>query len=227
MDVSGTSHEGWMMFVPLTVLVLIVVYVLGGPAAFMNTVSNWAIGRREHDRPLAEAAVNVTGEKGMMTSVLTLSDLLTRTVIVEAHEAVAIVLDVADRILARDAGAYAVPDLREVQVSSDGRVAITGTLNVGEPVRRLGQLLQALLAQSSPPVQLRLVISQATAPEPAYESIRDYTDALAYFATAGSRSLHPWAVRARAREFRARAIRSCADARRHRSAAACGWLSAG
>jgi hypothetical protein len=43
MDVSGTSHEGWMMFVPLTVLVLIVVYVLGGPAAFMNTVSNWAM----------------------------------------------------------------------------------------------------------------------------------------------------------------------------------------
>ena len=116
-----------------------------------------------------------------MTSVLTLSDLLTRTVMVEAHEAVAIVLEVADRILARDAAADGAPDLRQVQVSSAGRVTITGTVH-GEPVRRLGQLLQALLAQSSPPVQLRLVISQATAPEPAYESIRDYTDALAYFA---------------------------------------------
>ena len=130
-----------------------------------------------------------------MISALTLSDLLTRTVIVDAHEAVAIVLDVADWVLTHAAGAYAVPDLREVQVSSEGRVAITGALNVGEPVRRLGQLLQALLAQSSPPVQLRLVISQATAPEPAYESGREYTDALAYFARPGSRGVHPWAVR--------------------------------
>ncbi len=42
MEVSGAPHEGWMMFVPLTVLMLIVVYVLGGPAQFINTVSNWA-----------------------------------------------------------------------------------------------------------------------------------------------------------------------------------------
>ena len=68
---------------------------------------------------------------------------------VEAHEAVAIVLEVADRILARDAAADGAPDLRQVQVSSEGRVTITGTVH-GEPVRRLGQLLQALLAQSSP-----------------------------------------------------------------------------
>lgn len=42
MEVSGAPHEGWMMFVPLTVLILIVVYVLGGPEAFVNTVSSWA-----------------------------------------------------------------------------------------------------------------------------------------------------------------------------------------
>ena len=42
MDVSGSPHEGWMTFVPLTVLVLIVVYVVGGPVAFVNTVSYWA-----------------------------------------------------------------------------------------------------------------------------------------------------------------------------------------
>ena len=43
MEISGTPHEGWMTFVPLTVLVLIVVYVLGGPAQFLNTLDNWAI----------------------------------------------------------------------------------------------------------------------------------------------------------------------------------------
>lgn len=42
MDTSGSSHEGWMIVVPLTVLVLIVMYVFGGPVAFVNTVSYWA-----------------------------------------------------------------------------------------------------------------------------------------------------------------------------------------
>jgi hypothetical protein len=32
-----------MTFVPLTVLVLIIVYVLGGPTAFMNTLSSWVV----------------------------------------------------------------------------------------------------------------------------------------------------------------------------------------
>ena len=50
-----------------------------------------------------------------------------------------------------------------------------------EPVRRMGQLLQALLAHAEAPVQLRLVITQATAPNPQYRSIRDYSDALGFF----------------------------------------------
>lgn len=32
-----------MTFVPLTVLVLIVVYALGGPVAFVNTLSIWVV----------------------------------------------------------------------------------------------------------------------------------------------------------------------------------------
>jgi hypothetical protein len=43
MEISGTPQEGWMTFVPLAVLVLIVVYVLGGPVQFLNTLNNWAI----------------------------------------------------------------------------------------------------------------------------------------------------------------------------------------
>lgn len=120
-----------------------------------------------------------------MTNLLTLSDLLTRSVIVEAHEGVAIVLEVADRVLTQDVVADGIPDLRQIHISPEGRVDITGTVKTAEPVRRLGQLLQALLVQSSPPVQLRLVVSQATAPEPGYESVREYTDALAYFARPG------------------------------------------
>jgi hypothetical protein len=42
MEISGAPHEGWMTFVPLTVLLLIVIYVMGGPAAFVNSLSYWA-----------------------------------------------------------------------------------------------------------------------------------------------------------------------------------------
>jgi len=41
MDASGSSHEGWMTFVPLTVLLFIVMYVMGGPAQFANVVVDW------------------------------------------------------------------------------------------------------------------------------------------------------------------------------------------
>ena len=41
MDISGKSHEGWMTVIPVTVFLLVVVVALGGPAAFVNTVSLW------------------------------------------------------------------------------------------------------------------------------------------------------------------------------------------
>jgi len=41
MDTSGSTHEGWMAVVPVAVLIFIVVVVLGGPAAFIRTVTNW------------------------------------------------------------------------------------------------------------------------------------------------------------------------------------------
>ena len=47
-----------------------------------------------------------------------------------------------------------------------------------EPVRRLGQLLQAMLTDAEVPVQLRLIVSQATAPMPSYASLADFDRAL-------------------------------------------------
>jgi len=41
MDASGSTREGWMAFVPITVLLFIVMYVMGGPAQFMNLVAQW------------------------------------------------------------------------------------------------------------------------------------------------------------------------------------------
>jgi hypothetical protein len=41
MDVSGKPHEGWMTTIPLTIFVLFVVAAMGGPTAFLNTVTIW------------------------------------------------------------------------------------------------------------------------------------------------------------------------------------------
>ena len=43
MDASGSTREGWMTFVPLTVLLFIVMYVMGGPEQFVNLVAQWSI----------------------------------------------------------------------------------------------------------------------------------------------------------------------------------------
>lgn len=48
MDISGSTREGWMTFIPVTVLVFIVMYVTGGPAQFANTVAQWGIDLVNH-----------------------------------------------------------------------------------------------------------------------------------------------------------------------------------
>jgi hypothetical protein len=115
-----------------------------------------------------------------MSTSLRLSEILGRGVVVEWFEAVALVREVADRV--RDSvGGRSVPELDQIQLRYDGTVSIDGALTTDEPVRRLGQLLQACLTQTDPPVQLRLTLAQATAPEPGYGSMGEYSDALAYF----------------------------------------------
>ena len=115
-----------------------------------------------------------------MSDTLRLSDILGRGVTVEWFEAVALVRDVADRVRETLAG-QAIPELHQIELLADGRVSLSGAARTDEPVRRLGQLLQAALVQSDPPVQLRLAVSQATAPTPSFGSVREYSEALAYF----------------------------------------------
>lgn len=115
-----------------------------------------------------------------MSETLRLSDILSRGVVVEWFEAVALTREVAERVR-ENLGGHSVPELHQVELLADGHVSLSGAIRTDEPVRRLGQLLQAALVESDPPVQLRLLGSQATAPTPAFGSIREYADALEYF----------------------------------------------
>ena len=120
----------------------------------------------------------------MISDTLALSDVLARGIAVDWYEAVAVVRAVAEA-LSRDPDNALLPELHQIQLTADGRVNVIAGTAVQEPVRRLGQLLQATLGQAEPPVQLRLLISQATAPIPAYASIAHYDEALGYFERPG------------------------------------------
>jgi hypothetical protein len=112
---------------------------------------------------------------------LTLSELLTRSVTLQWYEGIAIVRGVAERLADRGGDSALIPELHQIELMADGSVALAGGASCDEPVRRLGQLLQVLLTDAEPPVQLRLIVSQATAPLRSYQSLRDFDRAVAYF----------------------------------------------
>jgi hypothetical protein len=122
-----------------------------------------------------------------MTNRLTLADVLARGIPINWHEAIAIVRGAAEALNAFPAGL--VPELQQIAISGEGQVEVGGGTPTPEPVRRVGQLLQALLSRADPPVQLRLTISQATAPLPSYSSLQQLDDALAYFERPGRPSI--------------------------------------
>ncbi len=115
-----------------------------------------------------------------MSGTLRLSDVLGRNVVIEWFEAVALSRAVSERVSEQYAG-ESVPDLHQIELSADGDIPMSGATETREPVRRLGQLLQAALSQSDPPVQLRLIVAQATAPVPTFGSVQEFSDALGYF----------------------------------------------
>jgi hypothetical protein len=96
-------------------------------------------------------------------------------------EGIAIVRGVAERLADHGGDSALIPELHQIELMADGSIALAGGVRCDEPVRRLGQLLQVLLTDAEPPVQLRLIVSQATAPMRSYESLRDFDQAVAYF----------------------------------------------
>ncbi len=116
-----------------------------------------------------------------MGDTLTLSDIIGRKVTIEWPEGIAIVRGVTEQLLASPRQASTIPELHQVRLTSFGNVEIDGGYKTDEPVRRLGQLLQATLGNSSPPVQLRLVISRATAPSPDFRTVLEFDTALEYY----------------------------------------------
>jgi hypothetical protein len=116
-----------------------------------------------------------------MIAALTLSDILSRRLHLQWYEGIAIVRGVAARLAEHQGAGMRIPELQQIVLLADGYVTLNGGAAASEPVRRLGQLTQALLTDANVPVQLRLIVSQATAPIPSYPSLAEFDQALAYF----------------------------------------------
>lgn len=105
---------------------------------------------------------------------MTLSEILTRGVQLELHEAVALVRDVVDRLIA--AGHRGVPQLFEIDLLPQGTVELRGwALGGDDHVARLGDLLTELMSPAQPPASLLAVLQGPHA------SLQDLSGALAYF----------------------------------------------
>src|SRR5438105_11648564 len=102
---------------------------------------------------------------------LTLADVLARGVALEWFEAVAVVRATIEN-LGASVEQCSTPDLGQIYLGRDGAVRLSGSSYDDAPVRRLGQLLLALLNQADPPVTLRLIGSNATAPLPIYGGLQ-------------------------------------------------------
>jgi TonB family protein len=114
------------------------------------------------------------------------------------HEAVAIVAETAAILLAR--GITSVPDAASVVLTPDGTLHL---LDEGPPspapVRRLGVMLDGLMSTSACPPELRRLADESMADPPAFSTIEDFADALAFFERPGRDELLA-AVAARASE---------------------------
>jgi hypothetical protein len=117
---------------------------------------------------------------GSAASELSLGDVLARGTRVEWFEAVAVVRATWEALTAASEDRR-IPDLGQIWLTRDGTIRLSGGSHEDEPVRRMGQLLQALLNQSDPPVTLRLLAGNATVPEPVYAGVQQLDEAIAYF----------------------------------------------
>ena len=108
---------------------------------------------------------------------LRVDDILGREISIQWTEAVALVGAACRQIVAT--GAPGFPAASQVVLYPEGAVVALATSDQ-HPVRGAAQLLTSLLADDVP-VRVRLMLSQATGTDVAYTTLKEFSDALAYF----------------------------------------------
>ena len=112
---------------------------------------------------------------------LTLADFRRMGIRLTWPEAVAVLLEAAERV-SRSGDTGVTPDLDHVLIGPDGALTILpGSPIPAHPVRQAAGLLAATLDDAPAPAELRTLIAQNQRNPPACAWIEEFTTALAYF----------------------------------------------
>ena len=116
---------------------------------------------------------------------VTIAFLLARQVSLDTHEAVSIVLEIAE--VFERSGQGALPTYRYLAITSAGSVKfLPGPTETDDPVTVLAHMLNTLLPRERP-TQLRLIVSTAGPEGASYTSVAEFSEALKYFERPGER----------------------------------------
>lgn len=115
---------------------------------------------------------------------IALDDLLGRDLTVQWFEGVAIVQGVCRQLLADASSERGFPSLAGVYVCANGAIELDGaasaSASASQSVAAAGHALTQMLGENAP-VRLRLVATQATAGDVGYQTLQEFSDAVAYF----------------------------------------------
>ena len=118
---------------------------------------------------------------------VTVAFLLERKVSLDWHEAVSIVLEIAE--VFERSGQGALPAYRHLAITPAGSVEfLRGRTEKGHPVKVLAQMLNTLLPRERP-TQLRLIVSTAGPEGSSYTSVAEFSEALKYFERPGRQNV--------------------------------------
>ncbi len=116
---------------------------------------------------------------------ITVAGLIEGRVSLRWHEAVAIVLEIAD--LFQRSGRHSIPPRTAVSLTPAGTVELGDESQSSDPVTALADTLGALLPllPKEPPTQLQLIASTAGPDSVSYKSVDEFAEALGYFERPG------------------------------------------
>ena len=114
---------------------------------------------------------------------MTLADIIARKTPLAWFEAVAIVQELCETVLAREpANDLRVPELKHIALTAEGNVTLLSEGPSGHsPVQRAGLVLLALTPEEQLPMQLRLLSLEEVSPRPRLSSLKDLHRELEFF----------------------------------------------
>ena len=116
----------------------------------------------------------------MLQGKLGLDEILRREISIDWHEGVAVIQAVCRAVPGISAPGTGFPMSRQIALEATGEVALLGVTSGPDAVVAAGRILGEML-HNDVPVRLRLIHSEAVATQPAFATVQELVEALAYF----------------------------------------------